>query len=102
MIPPDLPPLTEIICIDAKPRMTPVSLIKGQLYQVRAYNLHASGIISVLLVGVSVWVHPLNAPDEEIGFFRDRFRLPIIPKLFTDMLEVVPIKIRGRVIEPVD
>ena len=97
MIPPNLPPLTDIVCIDAKPRMTPIPLVKGRTYQVRAYSVRFN-VVSVLLVGVHAWIHPLNELEEEIGFFRDRFRLPISLKIFTEMLERAPI-IKQRQLE---
>lgn len=88
MISANLPPNTEIICIDNKPNIfghtCPLAL--GALYTIRGYSLHGDGNISVLLNEIEAPVHPEYTDRCERGFYRWRFRLPLIPKIFYEML----------------
>lgn len=95
MIPTDLPPNTEIICIDNKPNIFghPCPLIQGALYSVRGYSLQGDGTVSVLLNEILAPVHEAYNDKCERGFYRWRFRIPLIPKIFYEMLETKKIDI---------
>jgi hypothetical protein len=90
MIGTNLPPGTELICINAQPLHDRVPLVEGGLYTLRGYTEGPSGYIAVLL-------HEVRAPqinkaffgNRERGFYRERFRPLNIPKIFYDMLDEV-------------
>lgn len=89
MIPTNLPPGTELVCIDAVQGDVPIRLVKNNVYTVRGYSVAHTGYVSVLLEEERAFTINSLGKLQEVGYYRDRFRLLILHHSFIQMLDAV-------------